>query len=144
MKNREISVSEVVIFTNRFRRLLQQRISDALKEEDLSVTQWLILGQLRLKNESTITEISADVDHSQGALSRAVFYLKNKGLISSKIASADRRIIVLSLSVEGEILTEKLDSLINPKVMSDLSKSIGSEGVSRMMSLIWRAGGALR
>ena len=60
-------------------------------------------------SEKTITEIAAEIGHSQPSVSKIIREMASKGLVKEKKDAADGRRTVITLSKKGTELTGKLD-----------------------------------
>lgn len=78
------------------------------KEFGISVAEWRVLVHISDAGSVSIREIHEKVHLATSRASRAATRLENSGYISKSTNEKDRRLIVLELTPEGEVLMEKL------------------------------------
>lgn len=129
--------------TNRLRRLIVQRMESVLEAADLTAAQWFVLSALHVASDATLTEISNATDYDAGGLSRAVYPLRERGLVNARPAREDRRCVVLSISPSGYALHASVESALAERIDEQLDTSVGRRDLEQMLELVSRAASAL-
>jgi MarR family transcriptional regulator for hemolysin len=75
---------------------------------ELSYPQVLVLYALLEKGTCTMSELSKWLKISHGVATRTVDRLVEKGMVERRHGSEDRRVVLVSLSPEGEDYAEKM------------------------------------
>ncbi len=93
-------------------RCLSNLVSDSfslrLERHDVSVPQWVVLRCLYVAENTSLNELAASVGVDNGALSRMMERLLQKGLIVREPDPANRRTVRLRLSDAGKVLVPVL------------------------------------
>jgi DNA-binding MarR family transcriptional regulator len=100
--------------------LLMERAEAAFENHDITFMQWVVLVRLRDGLGNTAAELCRGVGHDSGALTRMLDQLEARGLVERKRSKADRRVVELSLTRQGEAMVE---SLI-PLAVDNLNESV--------------------
>ncbi len=106
--------------------LLLARFEGALAQADFTLTQWIVLIQLRDGISRTASDLASDLDHDSGALTRVLDQLERRGFLSRRRSSQDRRIVELELTPAGKAIAEELLPLVVEQTnvaLAPLSKS---------------------
>ena len=85
----------------RARNLMTARVEAEFDRHEVTFVQWIVLMQLRDGLASTSAELSRDMCHDSGALTRVVDQLEQRGLIERRRSRADRRTVELTLTDAG-------------------------------------------
>lgn len=104
----------------RARNLMTARVEHEFDAKQITFVQWIILMQLRDGLVSTAAELSRDMCHDSGALTRVIDHLEQRGLIERRRALTDRRVVELKLTDAGLAM---VNSLV-PTVVSLLNASL--------------------
>lgn len=89
-------------------RNLRSAGMEADLEIELSYPQILVLYALLEKRTCTMSELSKWLKISHGVATRTVDRLVDKGMVERRHGSEDRRVVLVSLSPEGEDYAEKM------------------------------------
>jgi DNA-binding MarR family transcriptional regulator len=81
--------------------LMTTRVEAAFADHEITFAQWLVLMKLRDGLATTAAEISRDMCHDSGALTRVIDQLAQRGLLERQRSKEDRRTIILSLTERG-------------------------------------------
>jgi DNA-binding MarR family transcriptional regulator len=81
--------------------LMTTRVEAAFADHEITFAQWLVLMKLRDGLATTAAEISRDMCHDSGALTRVIDQLAQRGLLERQRSKEDRRTIILSLTDRG-------------------------------------------
>ncbi|AGW92775.1 MULTISPECIES: MarR family winged helix-turn-helix transcriptional regulator [Cupriavidus] len=138
-----VALSAVLVATSRLRRATQHGAIPVLRDADLTVSQWLILCHLRGADGSTLTEIAAAIDHDAGALSRAVYLLRERELIVALKVPGDRRSVSLCISPSGEALCGKVDAQLRRQMADALDGGMAGPELRMLLHLMDKAVAAL-
>ncbi len=92
--------------------LLTQCGTGAFAEHELTFVQWLVLMYLRDGIAKTAAEISREMCHDSGALTRVLDQLDQRGLIARNRSVEDRRVVELALTDSGHTAIRSLSPLI--------------------------------
>ena len=77
----------------------------------LRVAEWRIVAHLSQTGPVSMREIERRVDLHKSRVSRAAARLETAGYISKKVDPADRRMVELELTAEGESMMTELEPL---------------------------------
>lgn len=85
----------------RAHNLMRQRIETSFGSEDVTFSQWRVLMCLRDDIARTCADISRELSHDSGSLTRLVDQLEHRGLIKRTRDKKDRRVVTLALTQQG-------------------------------------------
>lgn len=88
--------------------LVSQAFADRLAKHDVSVPQWVVLRCLYDMEKASLNELAGTVGVDNGALSRMMERLLQKGLVVREVDPANRRAVQLGLSEAGRTLVPRL------------------------------------
>lgn len=106
--------------------LLLARFEGALAQADFTLTQWIVLSQLRDGMARTASDLASDLDHDSGAITRVLDQLEQRGFLQRKRSAQDRRVVELKLTAAGKAIVEQLLPLVvdqTNEALAPLSKS---------------------
>jgi DNA-binding MarR family transcriptional regulator len=106
--------------------LLLARFEGALAQADFTLTQWIVLIQLRDGIARTASDLASDLDHDSGAITRVLDQLERRGFLQRRRSSRDRRVVELKLTPAGKAIAEELLPLVVDQTnaaLAPLSKS---------------------
>lgn len=92
--------------------LLLARFEGALAQADFTLTQWIVLIQLRDGMARTASDLASDLDHDSGAITRVLDQLERRGFLQRRRSSQDRRVVELRLTAAGKAIAEELLPLV--------------------------------
>ena len=109
--------------------LAEQRFEDL----PISFTQWIALTHLSQQEHISATQLSADIGHDMGALTRVVDALERRGLARRERSSRDRRAIEIAITPAGRrqalegrrLIVELLNRLVEPFTEPEIDTLIG-------------------
>lgn len=81
--------------------LLQPRMESLFTDHEFTFVQWCVLMQLRDGLANRAADISRNLNHDSGALTRVVDQLEGRGLIERTRSTEDRRMVELALTPDG-------------------------------------------
>ena len=99
----------------------------------ISFTQWIVLTHLAQQEHISATQLSADIGHDMGALTRLVDALERRGLARRERSSHDRRAIEIAITPAGRrqalegrrLVVELLNRLVEPLTEPEIDTLIG-------------------
>lgn len=103
-----VSHESVGYLVRRLYTLLLSRFEAALAHEHITLTQWIVLIQLREERARTTSDIAHDLGHDTGALTRVIDQLERRGLVARRRSQRDRRVVQLDLTRAGRAMVEAL------------------------------------
>ena len=121
-----LSRDSVGYLVRRLYTLLLARFEGALAQADFTLTQWIVLIQVRDGVARTASDIANDLGHDSGALTRVVDQLERRGYLQRNRSSKDRRVVELKLTPAGKAIIEELLPLVvdhTNAALAPLSKS---------------------
>lgn len=88
----------------------------------ISFTQWIVLTHLGRQDHISATQLSVELGHDMGALTRVVDALERRGLARRERSSRDRRAIEIAITAAGRrqalegrhLIVELLNRLVEP------------------------------
>ena len=78
----------------------------------LSFMQWFILVRLNRNESMSPTQLSEDIGHDMGGLTRIVDVLNRNGLVHRRRSTQNRRVVEISISPEGRREAEQGRALL--------------------------------
>jgi DNA-binding MarR family transcriptional regulator len=102
--------------------LMTQLAERRFESLDISFTQWLVLVYLAQQEHVSATQLSAQVGHDMGALTRVVDQLERRGFARRKRSRRDRRAVEIAITAAGRrqaqnakrVVVELLNRLVEP------------------------------
>jgi len=118
-------------------RALSDCVHGKFAAQGCSFQQWIVLMHLRDGMVQTVADLSRELRHDSGAMTRAIDQLEARGWIERQRNRDDRRLIELSLTAEGNAVADSLIPLavgtLNA-VLEDFSR----EEVQQLQSMLRR------
>jgi DNA-binding MarR family transcriptional regulator len=105
--------------------LMRARIEAAFDKGELTFSHWRVLSCLRDGIATTCADISRELSHDSGSLTRLVDQLDRMGLIRRTRDKKDRRVVALALTPRGRTAVNALV----PKVVAHCNDAL--EGFSQ-------------
>jgi DNA-binding MarR family transcriptional regulator len=102
--------------------LMHDRAAEAFADHDVSFMQWLVLMKLREGTAMTASELCRKMHHDNGALTRLLDQLEQRGLIERERSDADRRVVKLQLTAAGRRKVAELIPLAVDRLNSGLAE----------------------
>ena len=84
-----------------------------LADDQLSVAQWLIVSDIAINRKRTLTHFARSLSRDPGSLSRAIYCLVERGLLTSTRNENDRRSTDLRLTAAGHALYDRIRPCIS-------------------------------
>jgi DNA-binding MarR family transcriptional regulator len=110
-----------------------------------SFTQWVTLMQLSAHEQLSATQLSKELGHDMGALTRVVDELERRGLVRRERSRRDRRAVEIAVTAAGRrqatsgkrVMVELLNELIEPYTPAEIDTLIAL--LQRMLLHLQRA-----
>ena len=113
--------------------LMSQVAERRFEASSTSFTQWLVLIWLSAQNSQiSATQLSAEMGHDMGALTRVVDELERRGLVRRERSRRDRRAVEIAITPAGRrqaqsakrVIVELLNRLVEPFTDREVDKLI--------------------
>jgi len=131
---------------NRVKQSIALQADARLAKEGLTHAQWVPLLVLRLGGPSPAAKLVAELNTDAGAMTRLLDRLEAKNLCRRERSSEDRRVVMVSLTEEGQRITAELTAVLSDVFNAHL-KGFSHEEWRTLLSLLTRMlnnGDALR
>lgn len=109
----------------------------AFKGLEISFTQWIVLVLVYRHMADTSTELSRDLGHNSGAMSRLINQLEERGLLARAPDTDDRRIVRLVTTEAGTALVTDLATRVMD-VWNDILKDFDEAEILCLIELLDR------
>lgn len=127
--------SSIGYLVKRAQCLMSDCLDVAFAQKDFTFMQWVVLMYVRDGIGITATDICRDYRHDQGALTRVIDQLEERGLIERQRSAEDRRVVQLSLTAQGRKTVESLIPVVVERLNTALDGFTASE-VSELARLL--------
>ena len=113
------------------------------ESESISFTQWIVLMKLRFLPHLSATQLSEEIGHDMGALTRLVDSLERSGFVSRVRSQQDRRAVEITLTPEGRREVEgSIHILVD--ALNELAEPFSNNEIDTLISLLQRMLGCLQ
>jgi DNA-binding MarR family transcriptional regulator len=92
----------------RINKLSIARIEATFDGSEISFTQWIVLALVSSGIATTCAELSRNMDHNSGAMTRVIDQLEERGLLVRRRDNDDRRVSNLSITEAGSKTVHEL------------------------------------
>lgn len=113
------------------------------ESESISFTQWIVLMKLRLHTHLSATQLSAEIGHDMGALTRVVDSLERSGFVRRERSQHDRRAVEITLTAEGRRQVEGTIHIL-VDALNELTEPFSRTEIDTLISLMQRMLGILQ
>ena len=141
-KNFRLQDSIGYLVKNAF-RALSDCIQGKFASQGCSFQQWIVLMHLRDGLVLTVADLSRELRHDSGAMTRLIDQLESRGWLARRRNLEDRRVVELSLTAEGSAIAESLIPLAVNTLNTALDEFTREE-VQQLQSLLRRFTARLR
>jgi DNA-binding MarR family transcriptional regulator len=93
-------------------RAMSEFIHGKFATQGCSFQQWVVLIHLRDGVAVTVADLSREMRHDSGAMTRVIDQLEARGWIERQRNREDRRVVELSLTADGNAVAESLVPLV--------------------------------
>lgn len=124
--------------------VLSQHVSGGLAEIygekfDIDVSEWRVLAHLNHAGTVSVRDIHNVVNMEKSKVSRAASRLEARGLLTKKTDPADRRLVALALTPDGDALLAQILPLAldyEKRLVEKLGRDRGAEFQSAIRDLL--------
>lgn len=117
--------------------LMRREVDARMAAHGLTDAQWRPLWALKSGRAATAIELARVLSMDAGAVTRMVDRLAAKGLVERVRSSADRRVVHLRLSAEGDATVARVPPVL-ASVNNDFLRDFSQAEWQQLMSLIAR------
>ncbi|HET7084845.1 MAG TPA: MarR family transcriptional regulator [Rhizomicrobium sp.] len=117
--------------------LVLPQMEALFQDQELTFSQWTTLVALHDGRITTPGDLSQNICHDAGSLTRLIDQMVERGLVARGRSETDRRVVTLSLTPRGSSLVESLA----PKVMNfwnELLSGFSHAEVDTLINLLTR------
>lgn len=141
-----LDLVELCLLHNQAHRVLRNTTARALKQFELTVSDWLVLSALHRQGRQKVTptKLSLILHISLPQLSYSLDRLKNKNLVVDYPAASDKRLKTLKCSKKGRILVKKVENSLRQYMKEQLGDIPRDQLVSYMKTVDFLSGNSLR
>jgi len=128
---------------SRIQAVNRAQLETEFEGEDINFTQWRVLMCLRDEIANTCADISRELSHDKGSMTRIIDQLEERGFIKRQRDEDDRRLVFLTLTASGRATVNRLV----PKLVdyyNDLLQDFSPQDVQLLTQLLTRLRGALK
>jgi len=118
-------------------RAMSDCIHGKFASQGCSFQQWIVLMHLRDRTVRTVADLSRELLHDSGAMTRLIDQLEVRGWIERQRNREDRRVVELSLTSQGSAVAESLIPLAIGTLNSAL-EDFSREEVQQLQSMLRR------
>jgi DNA-binding MarR family transcriptional regulator len=114
-----------------------KRAEQAISQDDLTFTQWLVLVQMREGLVKSGADICRVLSHDSGATTRLLDQLEERGYIERRRSTEDRRVATLVLTARGLAMTK----VLTPRAVdfwNDVTSDFTHAEIDTLMNLLQR------
>jgi DNA-binding MarR family transcriptional regulator len=130
--------------------LMTQVAERAFESLPISFTQWLVLMHVGRQTHMSASQLSAELGHDMGALTRVVDALERRGLVRRERSRRDRRAVEIAISAAGRRQAQRgkremvqlLNELVGPFTAREIETLIAL--LQRMLAHLQQAAPAPR
>ena len=134
-------INSIGFLIKRCGSLLTQMAEIRFESQPISFTQWLVLMKLRFPQHLSATQLSEQIGHDMGAMSRLVDSLERAGLVRRERSKEDRRAVEIALTPQGrkqlETSTHEVVEMVN-ETLDPFSKTEVSTMIAQLHRLMQR------
>lgn len=119
----------------RVNKLSIARVEAAFDGNDITFTQWVVLALVSFEIATTCTELSRNMDHDKGALTRVIDQLEERGLVERRRDTDDRRVSQLTATADGRKIVADLARRV-VDVWNDILHDFDREEIERLIATL--------
>jgi DNA-binding MarR family transcriptional regulator len=137
---------QLQIFVRRF-GLLNASCCEACGGEEVSLVQGHILYEVRRMGTPAMQQVAEELGIDITTFSRQIKALEGKGLVTRRLSEKDRRVSLLGLTEEGELVMERIDRYMDDKmgqlfmVMSPFEQQVVTRSLDLLNEALARIAG---
>jgi len=122
LPNVSAQLAEVLVLSAHLQHVSRFLAGQAMRDAAVTVPQWLVLRHLRDTGGCTLTSLAAALDHDRGALSRTLYRLRQRQLITPRTQGGDRRTVRLVLAPAGMALCNAVEEAMRRQLEGDFEQ----------------------
>ncbi|HWA92192.1 MAG TPA: MarR family transcriptional regulator [Rhizomicrobium sp.] len=106
-------------------------------DADFTFSQWVVLMAVRDNIATTCAELARHMDHDNGAVTRLVDQLEERGYLQRRRSTEDRRVVHLEITPAGKALAKSLA----PRIVdfwNETLEGFSQEEFAQLVSLLTR------
>ena len=111
--------------------------------EDINFTQWRVLMCLRDDIANTCIDISRELSHDKGSMTRILDQLEERGFVKRQRDKDDRRLVFLMLTASGRATVNRLVPIV-VNYYNNLLQDFSPQDVQLLTQLLTRLRAALK
>lgn len=119
-------------------RIFSEEVAKIYRERfELSIPEWRVLAHLMKEGKASVRDIEARVAMEKSKVSRATDRLRERGLLTKRADTMDRRLLHIELTDDGKALMTELIPEVRA-FQKDLEARLGSDfdGLDRALTRI--------
>jgi DNA-binding MarR family transcriptional regulator len=121
----------------RINKLAIARVEAAFDGNEISFTQWVVLALVASGIARTCSELSRNMDHDKGAMTRVVDQLAERGLITRSRNDEDRRVSNLATTEAGHAVVVDLARRVTA-IWNDILRDFDHDEVVRLIATLYK------
>lgn len=118
-------------------KLSMARAEAEFDSSETSFTQWMVLVLIANGMATSCAELSRELDHNSGAMTRLVDQLQERGLIGRRPEADDRRITRLDITAAGRAIVFDLAARVG-ELWNSLLQDFTDAEVQQLVRLLGR------
>lgn len=121
----------------RAKNMLAHAVEQEVCALDITHAQASCLMMLATGRASTVTDLGRELNTDMGSVTRLLSRMEKRGLIERRRRDADRRVVDLSLTAQGQELVERLPAIFC-KVLAHHFRGFSEDEVQLLRSMLRR------
>jgi len=119
----------------RINKLSVARIEATFDGSEISFTQWIVLALVSSGIATTCAELSRNMDHNSGAMTRVIDQLEERGLLVRRRDNDDRRVSNLSITEAGSQTVHELVGRV-VDIWNDILGDFDHDEITRLIATL--------
>lgn len=121
----------------RANKLSMARAEAAFEGSEITFTQWIVLALTFSGTAATCAELSRNIGHNSGAMTRVVDQLEERGLLARQPDESDRRVTRLAITEAGRVTVTDLAARV-VGLWNDILHDFDREEIVRLIATLTR------
>ncbi|CAJ93391.1 DNA-binding transcriptional regulator, MarR family [Cupriavidus necator] len=121
----------------RARNMLAHGVEQEVSSLDITQAQASCLMMLATGRASTVTDLGRELNTDMGSVTRLLSRMEKRGLIERRRRDADRRVVDLSVTPQGQELVERLPAIFC-KVLAHHFRGFSEDEIQLLRSMLRR------